>query len=563
MSNPSTEKSLLKARAYIKKGDLKAAAALYKDILRRFPNNQRARRGLQDLTKSAAQLSRPNTSARKIDELIVLYENRNYAQAVRVGEKIVKKFPNEHAVWNVLGASYRQLGRYDDAVEAFSIVTRLNPTNPVGYNNLGNSFLAMNNAKDAMASYHQAVKIDRTYTNAWVNGASALEKANMLDELEQWIEEATLAYDIVPTDIRVMEAAAFMRRGDFERAYETIANIEAKYVSKARVKTYYALKAKCLEKKENFDEAFACYEALNAETFASEEFRRQDPDGYFDDVKNRLRQVKAAPRPGSIAGSESSQTNEPIFMVGFPRSGTTLLDTILRSHSKLDVVEEKPALTVVRRFLKENGWCQFSEKPLPVELRKKARKVYLGKLSEFAGAASSEKRLIDKLPLNMLHAPLIYRIFPNAKFVFSVRHPMGSIFSNWTQDYGLNPAMANMVDLDRAADFYCCTMDLFSVCRKMYNLHVHEIRYEDLVEDFKHQAVRVLDFLGMEWEDNLSDYQHTALKRGLINTPSYSQVVQPIYKSSKHNWMNYERHLARQLEKVDHWTKEFGYGPHT
>ena len=122
--------------------------------------------------------------------------------------------------------------------------------------------------------------------------------------------------------------------------------------------------------------------------------------------------------------------------------------------------------------------------------------------------------------------------------------------------------MANMVDLERIVDFYCVAMDTFKICRAKYDLNVHEIRYEDLIEDLSGETSALLKFLDLNWEDQMENYQKTALKRGRIKTPSYSQVVQPIYKDAKYRWLNYEKYLRQFNVKVGPWINEFGYSSH-
>ena len=105
-------------------------------------------------------------------------------------------------------------------------------------------------------------------------------------------------------------------------------------------------------------------------------------------------------------------------------------------------------------------------------------------------------------------------------------------------------------------------MDTFKICRAKYNLNVHQIRYEDLIEDLNGETSVLLKFLNLDWEDQMENYQKTALKRGRINTPSYSQVVQPIYNDAKYRWLNYEKYLRQFNVKVDPWINEFGYSSH-
>jgi hypothetical protein len=127
------------------------------------------------------------------------------------------------------------------------------------------------------------------------------------------------------------------------------------------------------------------------------------------------------------------------------------------------------------------------------------------------------------------------------------------------QDFKLNPAMANMVYLDRIVEFYCVAMETFAICRTKYNLNVHEIRYEDLIDNFQKESEAVVKFLNLQWEPAMKNYQHTAIKRGRISTPSYSQVVQPIYRDAKYRWLDYRKYLEQFLGQVKPWISQFRY----
>ena len=130
------------------------------------------------------------------------------------------------------------------------------------------------------------------------------------------------------------------------------------------------------------------------------------------------------------------------------------------------------------------------------------------------------------------------------------------------QNFKINDAMANLADFKRTVEMYCAVMETFKICRTKYNLSVHEIRYEDLLENLSGETSALLKFLDLDWEAQIDNYRETALKRGRINTPSYSQVVQPIYKDAKYRWLNYEKYLRQYSTQVEPWINEFGYSNH-
>ena len=119
--------------------------------------------------------------------------------------------------------------------------------------------------------------------------------------------------------------------------------------------------------------------------------------------------------------------------------------------------------------------------------------------------------------------------------------------------------MANMVELDRIVDFYCTAMDTLKLSQERYSSDTHRIRYEELVVDFDGSISSLLTFLNLKWEKELTNYQETALARERINTPSYSQVVKPIYNTASYRWKYYEEYLEPYKSRLAPWIQEYGY----
>ena len=201
----------------------------------------------------------------------------------------------------------------------------------------------------------------------------------------------------------------------------------------------------------------------------------------------------------------------------------------------------------------------FVKKPLPPEILLGSQKAYFTEFSKHVTKEHLKSVCIDKLPLNLLKIPLIRQLYPKAKYILALRHPMDTILSCWMQNFKLNAAMSNMVDLDRIVDLYCVAMETFRVCGSDFELDVHTIRYEDLLDDLSGETSKLLSFFNLAWEAQMEDYRATALKRGRIHTPSYSQVVEPIYKDAQYRWLKYEKYLDKYLNQLDPWIKEFGY----
>lgn len=163
------------------------------------------------------------------------------------------------------------------------------------------------------------------------------------------------------------------------------------------------------------------------------------------------------------------------------------------------------------------------------------------------------------MPLNLLELHRINYLFPDARILFIARHPLDAILSNWQQFFELNPAMSNMLDLDQIVKFYNVCMETFELSVNALQLKVHTLRYEDLLVNFEPVMQDVLQFLEVEWDSNILNYQNTASKRTRIKTTSYAQVIKPIYTSSSNKWINYAEQLKHYLPQIDRWLLKFGY----
>ena len=167
--------------------------------------------------------------------------------------------------------------------------------------------------------------------------------------------------------------------------------------------------------------------------------------------------------------------------------------------------------------------------------------------------------LLDKFPMNTLLVGLLHRVFPQAKFVFALRHPCDVVLSCFMQDFSLNNTMANFCTLADAVRMYTRTMELWQHYRAALPLAVHAIRYEDVVDDFDGQVAALCGFLGVPWREDLRDFSGKALARGRIDTPSYEQVSRPIYRDARYRWQRYRKYLEPHLPALQPWIERFGY----
>ena len=163
------------------------------------------------------------------------------------------------------------------------------------------------------------------------------------------------------------------------------------------------------------------------------------------------------------------------------------------------------------------------------------------------------------MPLNIIHVGEIVRIFPDAKFILSIRHPCDCILSCFMQSFFLNDSMANFTDLESTSKYYNKVMTLWQQYLKVFKVKYHLIRYEDLVKNFETSVKKLLNFLDLEWSDSVNKFYETAKGRGKISTPSYNQVNKPIYSKSVGRWKNYEKEFTEIYPIIEPWIKNFNY----
>lgn len=258
------------------------------------------------------------------------------------------------------------------------------------------------------------------------------------------------------------------------------------------------------------------------------------------------------PEPPSLEDS-------PVFIVAFPRSGTTLLEQVLDAHPGLQTMDEQRFLLDAQQRLQQLGLAYPAglAQATPAQLQE-ARRHYW---EQVAGKVRLEpgQRLLDKNPLNMLRLPVIQRLWPNAPILLAIRHPFDVITSNYFQHFRA-PDFARLCrDLPSLADGYARIFDFWYEQVEVLQPKVLEVFYESFVSDLESQARQVAAFCGLSWHDAMLDPSKHALSRGYIATPSYHQVVQPVNRNAVDRWRRYQRHLLPLHGRVAHLMQRWGY----
>ena len=258
-------------------------------------------------------------------------------------------------------------------------------------------------------------------------------------------------------------------------------------------------------------------------------------------------------------GDGPGESQSPVFIMGFPRSGTTLLEQMLDAHPHFQSMDERAFLQGVIERMERMGLRHPQQLGdlSPAQLDE-LRGAYWRMVDTTVRVAPGQ-RLVDKNPLNMLRLPLVCRLFPQAPIVLALRHPCDVLLSCYMQSFRSPSFMVLCSTLERLARSYVNAMKFWIHHEALLGPRVFHLRYEDLLDDVEGHVARLGDFLGIDDARRLLDFQEHARGKGYISTPSYAQVIEPINKKAVGRWKRYEPYFAGALPILRPIMEHWGY----
>jgi Flp pilus assembly protein TadD len=478
----------------------------------------------------------------------------------------IEKDPDNAAALFMSGQLAEQRGALDQALNLIRRSAELEPGRIPVRTYLIRLLLKDGRYEEALSTARQILELDSALAGAHVSAAHALERMHRVDEARDSLV-AALALEPQNGNAAVLLAILERREGQLDEAR---ARLEAVLqCSNDDDVLYRALKelSLVLDKQGKHDEAFDGLARAGDIRMRSSVAQQMDQD-----LRSRL---IACYREGfdaaCLASDRSSEglgdTRRLAFLVGFPRSGTTMTGQILAAHPQIVTADEKPMLHVaLRRIAQRHNASEFDLPQLLPQLGageiNELRDVYWNVAEHEMEASLEGKLLLDKLPINIMNLGIINIIFPDARIIVALRDPRDVCLSCFMQRFSLNDLTINFQTWDRIAHFYAQVMDLWLHYRDVMTLSYLEVRYEDTVEDLERQARRMLQFLGLEWDDAVLRF-HEQAGRGTIDrrvsTPSYLAITEKIHGRAAGRW----RRFASHYEQVDHdlrrFIQAFGY----
>lgn len=485
---------------------------------------------------------------------------QHWEAAVQTFQRALQLGLSDPGILNNLGSALKELGRVQEAIQAYREALRLSPENASIHNNLAIALNATQDYQAAIRSYRRSTQLDPKNADVWANLATLLEQSNRLEEAEEAIARG-LKLDPQHGNLLLIAAKCKRRHNAPDAAIAQLREALEQYQLHPFIRMSMEFElGRSYDQINETDQAFA--------HFASgHRLSTQIWPNLLTDGRNALAELERLLEYFTAHWTRNwpdippvPETSRLAFLVGFARSGTTLMDTMLGAHPQISVLEEEPCLTEALNQVKKmpQGYPRALERLNATGLAE-LRACYWRSAGQLGCRPSPHMLVVDKHPYQSAAAAFIHRLFPAAPFVLALRHPCDVVVSCYMHGAGNYPLTANFTALDTTALAYARVMDLWLRYRELFPLRVHELRYEKLVKDKTTELRNLLDFLGLPWSENLTDHTAHARHRGRIYTPSYHQVVQPIYKHAIDRWRRYEHHLGGILPILRPYIETFGY----
>lgn len=563
------DQRLSDAKQLHREGNINEAEAVYLDILNSHPNHADARHMIAIVCLERGQLSAAEQHFRQAialdDQQAVYYSNLGNAlgeqnrtdEALTCFRQALKLNPEHLGALSNSATALLSLGRASEAKPLCSRILALHPQNIDARLNLAAAYMEERDTHEAIAILREGLAIQPDNESLLFQLASALELANQIDEASLVIQQAESLQPGVAR-ITLLSGLIARRQGKFSVAEKRLQLAITQGLSEPEQTEAFNQLGLTLDAINKPGEAFAAFEKSNQTMRCIAGVQGADGSTYLRAV-NSLNEYFTKEKTASLGQAFSTNDDyRPVFFVGFPRSGTTLMEQVLKAHPKLITTEERsPLSAVIRELYKYPGGYPHGLDNLTANDVSRLRQCFRDFCRETLNDPK-DKQIVDKLPLNIVHLGLAKLLFPEAKIVVALRDPRDVCLSCFMQKFRINDAMANFLDLGTTGLTYEVVMRLWLHYRTSMDGSWIEYRYEDLVDNFDETVSRVLDFIGVGWDDTISSYRQAAQKR-VISTPSYRDVTAPINNRAVARWRRYEKELSPILPRLEPFIEIFGY----
>jgi Flp pilus assembly protein TadD len=483
---------------------------------------------------------------------------QRFDEALRLLERAVALAPTDAASHNALGLALRRVERHAEALPLFDQAIALAPAFAGAHTARGATLEALGRLTEADAAFGAALALQPDNLGALAGRANLMSRRGAHAEARPLAMQVLAAQPGYPDAVAVV-AAADLAEGAAPAAQARLeALIADPRLTPQQLALAQGLLGDVLDAQDRTAEAFTAYTACNMglwRTYAAAFAKPNALDfaqamiGRLDDIPAEAWRTEGAPLPAGVKGH--------VFLLGFPRSGTTLLEQVLASHPAVEALEERETLIdALRAFLAApedlDRLAQAGEADLAP-----LREAYWARVRA-EGAAIEGKVFVDKHPLNTLKLPLIAKLFPEAKVLFARRDPRDVILSCYRRRFAMSGSAYQLLTLPGAAGYYDAAMQIAERLEPAMGAQTLVVRHEALISDFDAVAAEVCAFLGLPWTDALRGFAERTRDRG-IATPSGAQLAGGLSSEGVGQWRRYSQQIAPALPRLAPWVARFGY----
>jgi tetratricopeptide (TPR) repeat protein len=438
----------------------------------------------------------------------LLLDNGKWSDAIRAYEKLIEIEPTDDKAWAGLGRSLSLAGQVEKAVTAYEKSLALNSTSPNVHMAYAHSLKTVGNQKEALVEYRQSIKLRPELGESYWSMANLKVfqfEASEIEAMELQIKSSELS-DSARIHFLFSLGKAYEDRKDFSQAWN-----------------YYELG-------NNVQRGLLSYDPV-ANQMQLESIKKVFSHDFIDQYRH-----------------DGFSADDPIFIVGLPRSGSTLMEQILASHSLVEGTSELPNIGDIAigtgRYRADGLTYPKTLRSLTKRDLKAYGREYLQQIDRHR--TSRTPFFIDKMPNNFAHIGFIKLILPNAKIINTRRHPLDSCLGAYKQLFAKGQNFT--YEKFELAQFYCDYIDIMNHWHKVFPGDILDVHYEETVTDLEKQTRKVLQFCGLDFEDQCLRYYET--KRA-VKTASSEQVRQPVYTSALGFWKNYSRQIDDWKEHLE------------
>jgi tetratricopeptide (TPR) repeat protein len=490
-----------------------------------------------------------------------LEQEGRMSEALDLLDRAVRLAPDDLGARNALGLCLLQAERPAEAFAQFETLLKSNSALPFAHTGRGNALLAMGAIAEAEASFQRALEIDAAQGVALAGLAHIAASRGAYPQARAWAQKALALVPGYPAAVMSLAAADLHERRALEAEEQIRALLDDSRLNDRERAHATGLLGDALDAQSRPAEAFASYRACNEQLqrlYAGRYAGKDSALGYARRMTLCFERAEPAVwKSRSRTGPDFSGVRGHVFLLGFPRSGTTLLEVILEGHPNVVSLREHELLIdSVQQFMRDPEDVERLIRAPPAALEA-ARAAYWRRVSE-SGIDVAGKTFVDEYPLNTLKLPVIARLFPDAKILVACRDPRDIVLSCFRHRFSMSAPIYELLSLEGAARYYDAVMQLLVRLTGALTLEVCLVRHEDLVTEFAREMVRICTFLGLEWAPAMGDFA-LRTREGTVLTPSTAQLMRGLSTEGVGHWRRYRTELAPVQGLLEPWIKRFYY----